>query len=122
LDEHPGASERGASFGRIEASHSVLAMVNRSTLLPDWPSPEIKLESGSTGWGGWRPKNGMIGEIIHQWDWDQGLWLLKIAAQPVGGLAGSEHLVDRYCVMPRNACASVRVLGMQIAPVEDSLE
>lgn len=122
LDQHPGASERGAGFGRIEEAARCMAMVNKSTLLPDWPSAEIKLEAGSTGWCGWRPKNGMIGEIMHRWDWDQGLLLLKIAAQPGRGVGGGEKLVDRYCVMPKTACASVRVLGMQTASTEDSLE
>ena len=116
LQKHPGASERGAAFGRIEQAERCMAMVNRGSLLANWPSDDVKLKAGNSGWDSWRPEKGMIGEVLHHWDWDQGVWLLKIAAQPGGGPSGAKDVVDRYCVMPKNACASVRVLGMQATP------
>lgn len=118
LDQHPGVAEKGGAFGQIDEPERTMAKVNKSTLLSDWPSGEIQSKAGSSGWNGWRPQRGMIGEILHRWDWDQGLWLLKIAAQPSGPGEERNTKVERYCVMPRSACSSVRVLGVRSISVD----
>lgn len=120
LEQHPGAAETGAAFARIDDCFKVMVMVNRSTLLTSWVSEDVKQKAGNSGWNMWRPANGMIGEILQRWDWHQGVWLLKIAGQPGG--VGEGGMVDRYCVMPKTACASVKVLGMRSISMGDSGE
>ena len=46
LAAHPGANSRSA-FAQVEEPARVMALINRSSLLDDWPSAEIKEKAGA---------------------------------------------------------------------------
>jgi hypothetical protein len=121
LERHPGAAEQGGAFARIEEPERSMAMVNRSTLLQDWLSEDVKQKAGSSGWNGWRPAKEMIGEIVQRWEWDQGVWLLKIAGQQSGPGEGTPPSTPKVLLrLPAFAGLFVLILKPQLVLVHGS--
>jgi hypothetical protein len=58
---------KGKEFREISNAKKVLSNINTlddSKVSFQWPTQQIKQKAGKTGWGTWRPANGMQGEIV----------------------------------------------------------
>lgn len=73
-----------ASIGdsiKIYHTGGVYSTLNETDIY-DWPSEKIRMKSGESGWGEYRPKNGEVGELIHVFETvktnDPYILLLKI--------------------------------------------
>jgi hypothetical protein len=60
-------SPRPPEVRSISNAKKVFSSINTGNAIGGWPSDDIKTAAGKSGWGDWKPENGMQGEVVHSW-------------------------------------------------------